>query len=375
MKRILCGLVAGMIWTSGCAFGQSVQLYGIVDTGIEYVTHANNLGDSLVRMPAITGSTPSRWGLRGSEPIGEGYSVRFNLENSFNLRAGDLNQGGRLFGRQAWVGISGPTGSWFFGRQNTATLYTILDNDVMGPAIYGIGSVDAYIPNARSDNAIGYLGTYRYVTIGATYSFGRDAVGGNSPGQGLCAGSVPGAPTQCRQWTAMIKYDGPTFGGGISYDEQRGGTGAAANFFDGMPPVPMTSATDLDSRLLIAAHVTFGKAKVEGGWLHRNTENGSSEPDIRSDIFFGGVSYQMTPSIIAEAEVIRVINKQHDTRATISTVRGFYLVSKRTALYAQIGYLWNSSQAAYTISAGGGGTTPRRGANQLGTMIGMRQLF
>ena len=64
----------------------------------------------------------------------------------------------------------------------------------MGPAIYGIGSVDAYIPNARSDNAIGYLGTYRYFTIGATYSFGRDVVGGNSPGQGLCAGSVPGAP-------------------------------------------------------------------------------------------------------------------------------------------------------------------------------------
>ena len=123
----------------------------------------------------------------------------------------------------------------------------------------------------------------------------------------------------------MIKYDGPTFGGGISYDEQRGGTGAAANFFDGMPPVPTTSATDIDSRLLIAAHVTVGKAKVEGGWLHRNTGNESSEPDIRSDIFFGGVSYQVTPSIIAEAEVIRVINRQHDTRATLSTVRGFYL--------------------------------------------------
>ncbi|BBQ00811.1 porin [Burkholderia sp. SFA1] len=367
--------MAGIGWISGLASAQSVQLYGIVDTGIEYVSHANKLGDSVVRMPAITGSTPSRWGLRGSEPIGNGYSLRFNLENSFNLRAGDLNQGGRLFGRQAWIGISGPTGSWFLGRQNTATLYTVLDNDVMGPAIYGIGSVDAYIPNARSDNAIGYMGTYRYVTIGATYSFGRDAVGGNTPGQGLCAGSVPGAPTQCRQWTAMIKYDGPTFGGGLSYDEQRGGTGAAANFFDGVPPVPMTSASDIDSRLLVAAHVTFGKVKVEGGWLHRNTENQSAEPDIRSDIFFGGLSYQVTPAMIAEAEIIRVINQQHDSRATLSTVRGIYLLSKRTALYAQIGYLWNSAQAAYTISAGGGGTTPRRGTNQLGAMVGVRQTF
>ncbi|MFM0336177.1 porin [Paraburkholderia fungorum] len=375
MKKMMATLAGGLSLVSCSGFAQSVQLYGIVDTGVEYVTHANATGSSVVRMPAITGSTPSRWGLRGSEPLGNGYSATFNLENSFNPRAGDLNQGGRLFGRQAWVGLSGPTGSWFFGRQNTATLYTILDNDVMGPAIYGVGSVDAYVPNARSDNAIGYKGTFHDVTLGATYSFGRDAVGGNSPGQGLCAGSVPGAFTQCRQWTAMVKYDGPTFGGGISYDEQRGGTGAAANFFDGVAPEQINQPTDVDSRLLLAAHVIVGKIKVEGGWLHRNTEAHSPTPDIRSDIFFSGVSFQVTPAVIAEGEVIRVVNAQHDTRATLSTVRGIYLLSKRTALYAQAGYLWNSAEAAYTVSAGGGGTTPHRGANQLGAMIGMRQFF
>jgi predicted porin len=375
VKKIAITFVGGVGLVSGSVFAQSVQLYGIVDTGVEYVTHADSAGSSVVRMPAITGSTPSRWGLRGSELLGNGYSATFNLESSFNPRSGDLNQGGRLFGRQAWVGISGPTGSWFLGRQNTATLYTILDNDVMGPAIYGVGSVDAYVPNARSDNAIGYKGVYHDVTIGATYSFGRDAVGGNSPGQGLCAGSVPGAFTQCRQWTAMIKYDGPTFGGGLSYDEQRGGTGAAANFFDGVPPVQTSRPTDVDSRLLLAAHVTVGKVKAEGGWLHRNTEDHSSTPDIRSDIFFGGVSYQVTPSLLAEGEIIRVVNAQHDTRATLTTLRGMYLLSKRTALYAQVGYLSNSAEAAYTVSAGGGGTTPHRGASQLGAMIGMRQYF
>ena len=40
----------------------SVTLYGIIDTGVEYVSHANAAGDHLVRMPGVTGELPSRWG-------------------------------------------------------------------------------------------------------------------------------------------------------------------------------------------------------------------------------------------------------------------------------------------------------------------------
>ncbi|MDB5780862.1 porin, partial [Caballeronia mineralivorans] len=44
------------------AYAQSsVTLYGILDTGIEYVSHANAAGDHVVRMPGITGELPSRW--------------------------------------------------------------------------------------------------------------------------------------------------------------------------------------------------------------------------------------------------------------------------------------------------------------------------
>ncbi len=57
--------------TSGFAQG-SVTLYGILDTGVEYVSQANSAGKGVVRMPAITGELPSRWGLRGSEDLGGG---------------------------------------------------------------------------------------------------------------------------------------------------------------------------------------------------------------------------------------------------------------------------------------------------------------
>ncbi|KWO35526.1 hypothetical protein WT97_30700 [Burkholderia sp. MSMB1459WGS] len=52
-----------------------MTLYGILDTGVEYVSHANTQGKGIVRMPSITGELPSRWGLRGAEDLGGGYKA------------------------------------------------------------------------------------------------------------------------------------------------------------------------------------------------------------------------------------------------------------------------------------------------------------
>ena len=42
-------------------------------------------------------------GLKGTEDPGGGYSALFQLENGFNVNNGTLAQGGRMFGRQAYV--------------------------------------------------------------------------------------------------------------------------------------------------------------------------------------------------------------------------------------------------------------------------------
>lgn len=54
--------------------------------------------------------------------------------------------------------------------------YSLLDSDILGPNVYSTASLDVYIPNARAGNAIGYRGTFNGLTLGATYSFGRDTV-------------------------------------------------------------------------------------------------------------------------------------------------------------------------------------------------------
>jgi predicted porin len=371
-------LMGGLSVVSAPAFAQSsVTLYGILDTGIEYVSHANAAGDYVVRMPGITGELPSRWGLRGAEDLGGGYKAVFALESGFNTRGGDSGQGGRLFGRQAWVGIASPYGQLSLGRQYTMTYWAMADADILGPDIYGSGSLDSYLPNARSDNTIGYKGSFHGLTVGATYSFGRDSAGtGNSPGQGTCAGQVAGHSTDCRQWSAMLKYDASVFGVAAAYDEQRGGASAAANFFDGAATFPLTSGADKDIRMQLNGWANLFGVKIGGGWVGRHVDTDSpATPNVHSNLFYLGAAYSITPAFTLDGEVFRITNAQQDARATMGTLRGTYSLSKATAVYLQGSYLGNSTHGRYSLSSGGGGTTPGAGQNQTGLMAGIRHAF
>lgn len=369
--------IALLCWVMPAAAQNSLTLYGIIDTGVEYISHAGPASDALIRMPSTTGSLPSRWGLRGNEDLGGGAKIVFVLENGFAPSTGALGQGGRLFGRQAWVGLDSPFGTLSFGRQYTTTYIAVLENDIMGPAIYGIASLDAYIANARADNSVAYKIKYRGVTAMATYSFGRDATGsGNSPGEGTCAGQVPGSFSQCKDWSVMLKYDSEHFGGVASYEEERGGVNAAANFFDGRPPSPLPTSNGVISRLYLDAYAKFAGATISAGWLNRRVEVvGSSSPVITSNMFFAGARYLPAPAFVLDGEVFRIANAVHDTRATLATVRGTYLLSKRSALYVQCAYLFNGAKSSYSVSAGGPGSTPAAGVGQAAVMLGLRHMF
>lgn len=368
-----------LLGISASSFAQSsVTLYGIIDTGIELVTHSNAAGDSVVRMPGITGEFPSRWGIRGKEGLGGGLSAVFVLESGFNTKAGTLNQGGRMFGRQAYVGLESPYGTFTFGRQYTMTYWAILDSDLLGPDIYGgTGSFDQYMPSARSDNTIAYKGTFSGFTFGATYSFGRDSAGtGNSPGQGTCLGSIPGSSQSCREWSTMLRYDMNGYGVAGAYDEQRGGPGAAANLYDGTAPFALTQSGDKDVRMQLNGYGHIGPVKLGAGWLGRHVETVSPAlPDVRSNLYYVTAAYNVTPAFILDGGVYRIINRADDTRGTIAALRTTYLLSKRSAVYLQSAYLFNSPHAAYTVSQGGGGTTPASGIGQLGVMAGIRHSF
>jgi predicted porin len=61
----------------------------------------------------------SRLGFRGSENLGNGYGLSYNLEMGFNADNGTGADPGRVFDRQSWAGLVTPIGEFRFGRQNT----------------------------------------------------------------------------------------------------------------------------------------------------------------------------------------------------------------------------------------------------------------
>ena len=115
MKKTRIALLALPLLAGAAHAQSSVTLYGFVDAGLVYVN--NQSGHSNVE--TITGQTSgSRWGLRGSEDLGGGLKAIFTLENGFDTSNGKLLQGGREFGRQAFVGLSSDTwGAVTLGRQ------------------------------------------------------------------------------------------------------------------------------------------------------------------------------------------------------------------------------------------------------------------
>lgn len=70
-----------------------VELYGIVDGGLEYY----NFGDKSVSRLASGMSAGSRWGLRGSENLGNGWRALFVLESRFSIDTGSVTNNNSVF--------------------------------------------------------------------------------------------------------------------------------------------------------------------------------------------------------------------------------------------------------------------------------------
>jgi predicted porin len=131
MKKSLVALA--VLAVSGVASAQStVTVYGLVDAWVGTVKD-NNLSRSGVNVPhPFSGSggglQTSRFGLKGSEDLGGGLKANFLLEAGFDPSTGVANNytnpytgatSTAIFGRQAWVGVSGGFGELKLGKMWT----------------------------------------------------------------------------------------------------------------------------------------------------------------------------------------------------------------------------------------------------------------
>ena len=127
MKKSL--IVAALALASAPAWAQSnVTLYGIVDVGLRHTTNEGPVTDKSKSRTAMVGGgmSQSRWGIRGTEDLGGGSKVLFNMEQRVLPQTGAIISGSTYF-QQAWVAYENASfGRITMGRQYNALfdLYT-----------------------------------------------------------------------------------------------------------------------------------------------------------------------------------------------------------------------------------------------------------
>ena len=176
MKKTLIALAA-LSAISGIAHAQStVTIYGILDTYAQsYKTNvfvpsavAGNPGSiQALTLTKIDGGGMSgnRWGIRVREDLGGGLAAVGNLESGFAIDTGASNQGGRLFGRRATVGLTGGFGTVTIGRNAspyTDVVYqTNINGTVFDPAYGNTGAAvsptQAASLQGNGANAVAFL--------------------------------------------------------------------------------------------------------------------------------------------------------------------------------------------------------------------------
>ncbi|AUT71250.1 porin [Paraburkholderia hospita] len=185
MKRI--AFITASCCVSIAAHAQSsVTLYGILDNGISYVSNqrtAPNVGHSA--WMASTGNiVGDRWGLTGTEDLGGGLKTLFKIENGYSGQNGKLQQGGRLFGRQAWVGVSSSqAGTVTLGRQYDSVVDYLGPRSLAQTFYGGLEFAHPFDNDNISDffrlsNSIKYASVdYQGLKFGGLYAFSNQASG------------------------------------------------------------------------------------------------------------------------------------------------------------------------------------------------------
>lgn len=179
MKKTLLAVVLATGAAGVAQADTSVTLYGIIDAGVGYNRIKGPDGSKASRFGAVDGvQSGSRFGFRGTEDLGGGLRAVFHLESGFSPNDGKSLQGGRLFGRQATVGLESDVwGRLEFGRQkNLASQYFgPIDPFAMAFTTANMGTAFGSANTMRLDNMVQYqTPSFSGLKFGIGYSFNAD---------------------------------------------------------------------------------------------------------------------------------------------------------------------------------------------------------
>ncbi|WP_175173098.1 porin [Achromobacter pestifer] len=350
--RLCLGLAAWLApWATEA--DSAVALYGVVDLSLAGFS-TQERGTALNMQSGV--QSGSRWGLRGSEALGSGMRANFQLESGILANNGKSAQGGRLFGRAAWVGVSGAFGDIRLGRQTSVSSATLADYDAFLASYLITGAQTALLPyNAnRADNTVAYwTPSARGLRAGADISLDYDGGGGFQT-----------ASTN-KLYSAALVYEQPGYAVAVTYEGARWADGTAQ-----AAAMSRAGAARQPGAYTLAARATLDAFTLYAGWsIMRNGSTIPSVPSPGQRAYFpgstvhgvmAGAAWRSGASTVMASWQGSlpgggVLTQQGATHTQQIYSAGYgYDLSKRTNLYAVYGYMrgawtdpsWHQSQYA-----------------------------
>ncbi|MDX6008737.1 porin [Cupriavidus necator] len=392
MKRSMVAL-AVLAAFSGTAMAQAgLTLYGVADINVEYVNHVGKVPSAANQFnpgPANDawrinsgGVAGSRWGLRGEEDLGNGLKSVFVLESGFNLDNGTLAMSGRLFDRQAFVGVqSASYGRLTFGRQYTSIMYALANFTPMAFASQYDPIVAQIGPNFREDNTVAYSGTFGPVTAMAHWSFGTGVALPQPAANGVAVGGNGEVPGQFRRdagYGVGLNYFAGKLGLAAAYDQFNPSIGTAGG----------TISSGAYKKAAVAASYAIGPVTVMGGYRWGQNKDANGILLQRDDLYSLGANYQVTSALDLSVaynyqDLKNFLGSTRLANPWQVALRANYALSKRTSLYLttafakNAGLMLDSGPTAYVTSLFLGNSYALAGgqSTMLGAALGIRHTF
>ena len=357
-KTTLATLSLAMLGATGAAHAQSsVTLYGIVDTGITFMHNvANSSGVNQGNQVSMSSGNLSgnRFGLKGTEDLGGGLKTIFALENGFNSTNGKLGQGSRMFGRQAYVGLTGDTwGTVTAGRQYDPLVdlvQPVQGDNWLGGIFSTPGDIDNADNSARVNNSLKYTSpVWSGFQFEAMYSLGGVA-GATGAGQSY-AGAASYSIGQFNVAAGYFHLDN-----GRTLASRLAGTGSTwDSLFNSSVNNAYQSAAAINNAR-IGGNYTLGPVTMGGYYSYAEYTADGSSTFTRTQKYNTGSVYalwQVSAPLQAEAGYT-YMHSVGDSSAKYNqfALAADYLLSKRTDVYAQ---------AAYVLASGTNGLGQAQG--------------
>jgi predicted porin len=326
MKKSLIAFAVLGAFASAASAQSSVVLYGVIDASTSHMTNQSATGGKKWSLDASNLSS-SRWGLKGTEDLGNGLKANFNLESSLNV---DTGTAGNLFDRNASVGLSGDFGTVNVGRQTNLAYDTLVQVDPLNVA---------------------HVGTNPNIALGALNNVGLFGTHGTSVGV-----------TSPTRQNNSVKYAFPSVLGGINFGAMYGfgektGDASASSYMGASAGFSQNGLTavfsysqlkDATNSSTLRSYTGGAKFVVNSDFTVKVTyaENELNTTGRTISVFGAGVDYAVAPQTTLTAAYY-ANRRSGDVKGQADQFVGVakYALSKRTSFYGSFSYAKADSKA------------------------------